>query len=196
MATLGEAALFVTPYNALADDLVKGDNPAHLAITFHRLLGIRAACDDAEEEEEDEAGKKFKPIHDISAVTHIVFDEIFCYNPVMLSLLKRFMAKNALMDYGTERHFYAAGDPNQNPPIYDSCLSRLEMKQFYSRAISSLFPNQLRLKICKRVSGEEQQARIVAIKEAVLNTTEPLACALCGPDPALPPVSQKPSHLH
>ena len=75
---------------------------------------------------------------------------------------------------GTERHFYAAGDKNQNAPIYASCLNRMEMKEYYTRAVNTLFPNQIRLKVCKRVSGEEQQARIVAIKEAVLNTAEPL----------------------
>lgn len=175
MATLGAAALFVTPYNALADDLVKGDNPAHEAITFHRLLGLGAHGDEAEEAEEDEEDAKVKKKgHDISAISHIVFDEVFCYTPPMLGHLKRFMVKNATMDDGTERHFYAAGDANQNAPIYASSLSRLELKAYYSRAISTLFPHQIRLKVCKRVSGEEQQARIVAIKEAVLNTTEPL----------------------
>lgn len=176
MATLGEAALFVTPYNALADDLVKGDNPAHQAITFHRLLGLGAKGEEAEEEDmEDDAGKKKrKKGHDITGISHIVFDEVFCYTPPMLGHLKRFMDQNATMDDGTERHFYAAGDANQNAPINPSSLTRLELKAYYTRAISFLFPNQIRLKVCKRVSGEEQQARIVAIKEAVLNTDEPL----------------------
>ena len=63
--------------------------------------------------------------------------------------------------------------PNQNPPIYASCLSRLEMKSYYTRAINTIFPNQIRLKVCKRV-GAEQQQRVFDIKEAVLNTAEPL----------------------
>ena len=68
--------------------------------------------------------------------------------------------------------FYAAG-ANQNPPIYASCLNRQEMKAYYTRAIDTLFPNQIRLKVCKRV-GAEQQQRVFDIKEAVLNTAEPL----------------------
>ena len=75
------------------------------------------------------------------------------------------------MTDGTERHFFAGA--NQNPPIYASCLSRLEMKSYYTRAINTIFPNQIRLKVRKRV-GAEQQQRVFDIKEAVLNAAEPL----------------------
>ena len=111
----------------VADDLVKGDNPAHLAITFHRLLGLLAHGEEAEEDMDEEGNVKVRG-HDISGVTHICFDEVYCYNPLMLGQLKRWLAKNATMADGTERHFYAAGDANQNPPIYASCLNRLHAR--------------------------------------------------------------------
>ena len=173
MATLGDKALFVTPYNALADDLMKGDDPVHEAITFHRLLGLLAHGEEAEDDVDEEGNVKVRG-HDIAGITHIVFDEVFCYNPLMLGQLKRFLTKNATMEDGTARKFYAAGDKNQNAPIVTSCLSRLEMKTYYSRAVSTMFPTQVRLQVCKRVTGKEQQQRIFDIKEAVLNSKTPL----------------------
>jgi YHS domain-containing protein len=74
---------------------------------------------------------------------------------------------------GTPRKFYAAGDKNQNAPIYASCLNRLEMKAYYSRAVAMLFPNHLTLKVCKRVPVHQRE-RMNAIRDAVLNTDEDL----------------------
>jgi hypothetical protein len=70
MRDKGAAALFVTPYNALADDLKKGDNPVYDAITFHRLLGLLAHGEEAEESVDEEGNVKVRG-HDISGVTHI-----------------------------------------------------------------------------------------------------------------------------
>jgi hypothetical protein len=58
----------VTPYNALADDLKKGDNPVHEAITFHRLLGLLAHGEEAEDSVDEEGNIKVRG-HDISGVT-------------------------------------------------------------------------------------------------------------------------------
>jgi hypothetical protein len=171
LAPLGPAGLFVTPWNALADDLVKGG--AFDAITFNRLLGLLAHGEEAEEDEGEGKSTKTRG-HDISAISHIVFDEIFCLAPPQLGQLKRFMERNASMEDGTPRMFFAAGDANQNMPIFPSCLPTLELKDYYIRAISTLFPNQIRLRVCKRVTGAEQQQRIFLIKEEVLSSTTPL----------------------
>lgn len=181
-APLGDAALFVTPYNALADDLVKHDDDcaggacscvrAHAAITFHRLLGLHAQGEEPDEEEEEESKKKRG--YDISKVSHVVFDEVFCYTPKMLAQQRRFMLKNATMEDGTPRSFYSAGDPNQNAPIVSTCLSRPELSAYYMRAVSSLFPNQIRLSICKRVSTDAERALMTEIKDLVLHSEVPL----------------------
>ena len=182
---LGDKALVVTPYNALACDLMSckegcagGDAcvcvKAHTAITFHRLIGARAHGEEEdEEEEEEETNGRAPKEHDISGVTHILFDEVFCFNPLQLAQLQKFMDDNALMPDGTPRKFFAAGDKNQNAPIYASCLNRLEMKAYYSRAVAMLFPNHLTLKVCKRVPVHQRE-RMNAIRDAVLNTDEDL----------------------
>lgn len=166
----GNKALFVTPYNALADDLVKCKCElldeckcvkAKTAITFNRLLGLLAHGEDPDEEPEHKSIRAY----DVSAITHIVFDEIFCYKPQMLSQLKRFMAKHE-----GKIKFYAAGDPHQNAPIIGTCLSRLELKEFYIRTVGTLFPKQIRLSICKRVSSAHERERMTEIKDAVLHS--------------------------
>jgi hypothetical protein len=179
---LGDKALVVSPYNALACDLASckegcaGDDAcacvkAHTAITFHRLIGARAHGEEDEEVEEEGKGAPTK--HDISNVSHILFDEVFCFNPLQLAQLNSFMDKHALLPDGTPRKFFAAGDKNQNAPIYASCLSRLEMKSYYSRAVATLFPHHLTLKVCKRVPVHQRE-RMNAIRDAVLNTDEDL----------------------
>jgi hypothetical protein len=59
------------------------------------------------------------------------------------------------------RKFYAAGDPKQNPPIERLCVR--DAMAYYADAVSTLFPTQLTLRICKRAAG--QQARLEEIRE-------------------------------
>ena len=62
------------------------------------------------------------------------------------------------------RKFAATGDPFQNPPIELSPLCVPDRMAYYLDAVSSLFPNQLTLKVCKRVSTAGEQARLESIK--------------------------------
>ena len=176
-------ALFVTPYNALADDLMRclcatrcegACESAIPAITFHRLTGMRLGGEDEEEEEDAEDGKQRG--YDVSNITHIVFDEIYCHEIGNLGVLQRWMERHAVMGDGVERKFFAAGDPNQNAPISTPplCLSRQELKDYYDTAIATLFPRQITLRVCKRVKTPAEREKLEAIKDAVLYTNRPL----------------------
>lgn len=86
------------------------------------------------------------------------------------------MERNAFLADGTERTFFAAGDRNQNAPIARSplCLTREETKAYYLRAISTIFPHHITLRVCKRIKTDKERATLIAIKDAVLHTDEPL----------------------
>lgn len=160
---LGDKALFVCPYNALADDL---NSKGVTAITLHNLIGKLL--------EDDDDDTKKKPF-DISNVTHIVYDEVFCHPTSLLANIRRFNKENAFMPDGeTERKFFAAGDNNQNSPIETLCLERINRKQYYFECVSSIFDTHITLEICKRVSTDKERADLVIIKDLVLNTDTPL----------------------
>jgi hypothetical protein len=169
---LGSKALFVCPYNALADDLMKCKcaSPcadkceyAVTAITLHNLLGLMGGDTD-----------DTKKPYDISEVSHIVFDEVFCHTTYMLSAIRRFIRQNRLMSDGTDRKFFAAGDNNQNSPIEKLSLERLEKKAYYMNCVSTIFDSQITLEVCKRVSTDAERATLVEIKNLVLHTSTPL----------------------
>lgn len=158
---LGDAALFVCPYNALADDI---NSKGVKAITLHNLLGLMGGDGD---------GDKKKP-YDVSGVTHIVFDEVFCHSTFMLASIRRFVKEHASCADGTDRKFFAAGDNNQNSPIEKLSFNRLEKKAYYFDCVSSVFDMHITLTVCKRVSTDEQRRKLTEIKDLVLHTSEPL----------------------
>ena len=165
-----ERSLIVTPWNALADEnRVEGFK----SITFHKLAGINI----------DGKGQRRYDISDIEA---IFFDEVFLYDPWMLGHVRQFVQKNLLMEDGTERRFFGAGDPNQNQPIFNLLAQGDDAKAYYSKAVSSIFPNQITLRVCKRVkfknpaseeqveANEKQRELLTEIRNQVLNSDRPL----------------------
>ena len=159
---LGNKALFVCPYNALADDLTgKGVK----AITLHNLLGLMGGAD---------GGNDKKLPYDVSGVTHIIYDEVFCHPTYMLANIRRFNEQHRFLQDGTDRKFFAAGDNNQNSPIESLSLERLERKNYYFDCVSTIFDTHITLEVCKRVSSDKQRADLVIIKDLVLNTDTPL----------------------
>jgi hypothetical protein len=158
---LGDKALFVCPYNALADDL---NGKGVKAITLHNLLGLMGGSD---------SDDKKKP-YVVSGVTHIIYDEIFCHSTYMLANIRRYNALHLSMEDGTERKFFAAGDNNQNSPIETLSLERLERKAYYFDCVSTIFDTHITLEVCKRVSTDKQRADLVVIKDLVLNSATPL----------------------
>ena len=171
---LGDKALFVCPYNALADDLMACKCAVRCegkcangvtAITLHNLLGLMGGSDGD--------GDKKKP-YDVSGVTHIIFDEVFCHPTYMLAHIRRYTNENMLMEDGTDRKFFAAGDNNQNSPIETLSLGRLERKDYYFNCVSTIFDTHITLEVCKRVSTDDQRTRLGEIKRLVLETDTPL----------------------
>ena len=151
--------LFVLPANKLRASISK---EGHNAVTLHTLLGVRVE------------GESVAPM-DISRYSTVVFDEIFAHPVGMLARIGSFMRNNAMA--GAEpRKFYAAGDPKQNPPIEQLCVA--DTMAYYMDAVSMLFPTQLTLCVCKRVSNPAEQARLLEIKEALFTTKESPAAVL------------------
>ena len=163
--------LIVTPWNALADEnRIEGFQ----SITFYKLIGLRLS---------GEAKTSF----DISEIEVIVFDEVFLYDPFLLSKLRSFVLSNLEMENGTKRLFFAAGDPNQNKPIFNMLAQGDDAKDYYRKAVSSIFPNQITLKVCKRVKfknpeneeehklNETQRTLLTEIRDLVLNSDMPLS---------------------
>ena len=154
-----EATLFVVPANKLKADIAR---EGHNAVTLHTLLGVRVD------------GEGVAPL-DVSRYTTVVFDEVFAHAVDMLARIGCFMRKNATA--GVEpRRFYAAGDPYQNPPIEQLCVS--DPMAYYRDAVSTLFPTQLTLRVCKRVSSAAEQARLQDIKDALFTHRENPAAVL------------------
>ena len=150
--------LFVVPANKLKADIAK---QGHAAVTLHALLGVRVD------------GEGVAPM-DISRYTTVVFDEVFSHPVAMLARIGAFMRRNATAG-AAPRKFYAAGDAKQNPPIERLCVSNA--MAYYMDAVSTLFPTQLTLRICKRAAG--QQARLEEIREDLFTRrTSPSAVLL------------------
>jgi hypothetical protein len=150
--------LFVVPANKLKADIAK---QGHAAVTLHALLGVRVD------------GEGVAPM-DISRYTTVVFDEVFSHPVAMLARIGAFMRRNATAG-AAPRKFYAAGDAKQNPPIERLCVSNAVA--YYMDAVSTLFPTQLTLRVCKRAAG--QQARLEEIREDLFTRrTSPSAVLL------------------
>ena len=155
-----EECLLSTPYNALCYEF---RSEGLQSITLDKLLGLNFKSDDER--------KKF----DISAISVIVFDEVFCYDRSKLAKLKRFVESNKTLPDGSERRFFAAGDPNQNAPIDSTFAFRgQEAKDYYTGAIHRIFPLLVTLHKCKRLKKPEQQATLMEIKRLVFETETPL----------------------
>jgi hypothetical protein len=90
----------------------------------------------------------------------IVIDEIFTCNIFKLTLLREFIIKHARMADGAPRKFCAAGDPYQNLPIESNPLlfkRSKEKRAYIMDAVATLFPFQLTLRICKRLTDPREQ---------------------------------------
>ena len=135
--------LFVSPYNKLCQDLRKD---GHGAITLNRLLG--QGIDD------DMKIKKY----DISSYDCIVFDEILLYNPRQLHSIKSFMGENK------DKRFHYTGDIDRRKPFNFGCNNIENQNDYQSFCINQMFPNQITLRINKRLQSDEDKDRLTRIK--------------------------------
>lgn len=166
--------LFVTPYNTLAYDLCKDK---YLAVTLHQLLGLRITDNGDEEANSTKKKGKIDVVKcnnnvfereeiELDTIKVIVFDEIYCYQTKSLYQINRFMMKNKGVT------FLATGDENQNRPIEP--LNVLDYKLYYNEIIARMFPNQINLKVSKRLASEEDKEKLFTIKNLILHSDTPL----------------------
>lgn len=142
--------LFVTPTNKLASDFQKD---GFSTTTVHSLLGIFA---------EDVELHKAKKIN-VSNFEVICFDEIFMLPPGIQRRIDRFIRNHP------NQKFIATGDLDQLPPIGESSAT----PEYREKCINIVFPNQITLKICKRVQ-EKERATLTALKRDIFDLTIPI----------------------
>jgi len=142
--------LFVTPFNKLAQQTrVKGCD----AITMNMLLGYYGD------------GKDYvKTVtYDISNYDCICFDEILINPPDILHKIDVFMNKN------TDKKFIATGDVDQLQPINSTANNVTDLSKYQLQCINHMFPNQITLKINKRLKTDEQRNKLYQLKKDIFN---------------------------
>lgn len=147
----GKSTLFVTPYNKLCQQLQKEN---FKAITLHKLLGQGLGFG-------NEHARR-KPF-DVTDYDVICFDEAMLYGPNQLKLITEFMNSHQ------NKKFIATGDSNQLPAVCN--MENIKnIKAYISDAISMVFPNNIELKINKRLKSEEDRAKLANLKQDIFNT--------------------------
>ena len=145
--------LFVTPFNKLAQQTrIKGCD----AITMNMLLGYYGD------------GKDYiKTVqYDVSQYDCICFDEILINPPHILQKIDTFMNKN------TNKKFFATGDVDQLQPIDFKANNVTNVSQYLLKCINYMFPNQITLKINKRLKTDEQRNKLYRLKEDIFDLSK------------------------
>jgi len=154
-----DRVLFVAPYNTLCFEFKE---EGFDSCTLYQLLCIRLQGNT------DVQSRSRFSIEDYDC---IVFDEIYCYATKNLQRIKNFMEENF------EKRFFATGDLNQNRPI--ERLNLENYKEYYDEIINSMFPNQIDLKICKRMKKKEDQELLKEIRQEILYSKHFDAAKIC-----------------
>ena len=144
-------SLFVSPYNKLCQDLRKS---GHNAITLNKLLGQGI----------NESIKFNK--YDTSTYNCIVFDEMLLYNPRQLYLIKMYMEQN------NDKQFLCTGDIDQRKPFNFGCNNIDNQNEYQLSCINQMFPDQITLKINKRLKHEGDKTKLKILKEDILDITK------------------------
>jgi len=147
----GHSILFVTPFNKLAQQTrVKG---AADAITINMLLGIYG---------DGHEYVKITP-YDVSKYDCICFDEILINPPKILQKIDIFMNKY------TDKKFFATGDVDQLQPIDFQANNINNVSSYLIDCVSHMFPNQITLKINKRLQTDKQRHKLAQLKQELFN---------------------------
>ena len=151
-----EKTLIITPYNALCyelnEDAKKSNNDLITSITLNNLLGISF----------DGTIEGNKKEYNIDGIDRIVFDEIFLLDTFQLTKIKEYMIKHPNIKYG------ATGDPYQLSPVGET-LAVENIKDYYIKIVSSLFPNQINLKENKRCKTPEDRKIMKELTQEIRN---------------------------
>ena len=141
-------SLFVSPYNKLCQDL---RNSGHDAITLNRLLGHGI-----------DENLRFKN-YDTSSYNCIVFDEILLYNPRQLYSIKMYMEQN------NDKRYLCTGDIDQRKPFNFGCNNVDNQNEYQLLCVNQMFPDQITLKINKRLKHDEDKVKLRMLKDDILD---------------------------
>ena len=97
----------------------------------------------------------------------IVFDEILKNYSITQNKIKHYVEGNP------DKIISATGDTDQNKPV-NSLSIELEHKEYAYHCVSMIFPNQIKLKINKRLDSEEGRKLIEDVKTDFLDKKIPL----------------------
>ena len=134
-------SLFVSPYNKLCQD----------AITLNKLLG-----------QVIDEHMKFKK-YDTSSYRCIVFDEMLLYNSRQLYSIKMYMEQNS------EKRFLCTGDIDQRKPFNFGCNNVDNQNEYQLFCVNQMFPDQITLRINKRLKHDDDKAKLIRLKEDILD---------------------------
>ena len=138
--------LFVSSYNKLCQDLRKS---GYDAITLNRLLGQGI-----------DEHMKFKK-YDTSSYNCIVFDEMLLYNPHQLYSIQMYMEQN------NDKQYFCIGDIDQRKPFNFGCNNVDNQNEYQLFCVNQMFPDQITLKINKRLKHDEDKAKLIRLKEDI-----------------------------
>ena len=142
---------FVSPYNKLCQDLRKS---GYNAITLNRLLGQGI-----------DEHMKFKK-YDTRSYHCIVFDEMLLYNPHQLYSIQMYMEQN------NGKRYLCTGDIDQRKPFNFGCNNVDNQNEYQLFCVSQMFPDQITLKINKRLKHDKDKVRLIKLKEDIVNITK------------------------
>ena len=146
-----ENPLFVSPYNKLCQDLRKS---GYNAITLNKLVGQGI-----------DEHMKFKK-YDTSSYHCIVFDEMLLYNPHQLYSIQIYIEQN------NDKRYLCTGDIDQRKPFNFGCNNVDNQNEYQLFCVSQMFPDQITLKINKRLKHDKDKVRLIKLKEDILNITK------------------------
>jgi len=143
--------LFVCPFNELALEMKK---EGYDVITAHMLLRINMT----------ECAKAKMRIVDISKYKVICFDEIYLHNNYVKKRIDHYVKTHPKIK------FIFTGDMNQNDPIGDIDEDAID----HDKVVNYIAPNQITLKINKRLKDPKEQDKLKKIKETIFDTNIPV----------------------
>jgi len=145
--------LFVAPFNKLTQNIM--ENTTHNAITYHRLFSLNIHNNEC---------KQIRKM-EISPYDVTCFDEIYMYSLHQLSKIKMFMDKHP------NKEFIATGDLAQLNPIENEYLFNniKNIDATTTEAMNAMFPNQITLKIWKRVATDEERNTLTQLKKEIFD---------------------------
>ena len=94
--------------------------------------------------------------YDTSSFHCIVFDEILLYNPNKLYSIQMYMEQN------NDKRYLCTGDMDQRKPF----------NEYQLFCPNQMFPDQITLRINKRLKHDEDKAKLIMLKEDILDSTK------------------------